>query len=333
MVDITPVNINAVNLNLFVAFDALYAEKNVTRAARRLGVTQSALSNALQKLRLLFDDPLFLRGPRGITPTPRALEVATPIQRGLAALGASLAPSSFDAATAERTFIVAASDYVLWVLLPRLLRRLAIEAPRVRIEVRPWGLHEVTPWLATGEADLMIGYFGTVPSGHHSLRLFSEEYVCLARKGHPTIGPRPSLEDWVSTPHVVVSERPGSTASVDRVLAKRGLERTIGVRVTHFLLVPEIVARTDFVAALSGRVARPFVRMLGLRTFAPPLALPTSHVGQVWHERLSVDAGHRWLRGVIAEICALPEGREPSASSAKTPLRTNKKRRSERRPH
>lgn len=302
MIDITKVNITGVNLNLFLVLDALLAERNVTRAAKRLGVTQSAVSNALRQLRAVFDDPLFLRRAAGVEPTPRALALAPAVRRGLAALGETLAAPEFDPARAERRFVVATSDYVELVLLPALLSRLAKEAPRVRIEVVPWGLHEVPDLLARGDADLMIGYYGRVPAGHRDARLFSEVFTCIVRKGHPTIRGRPTAKVWASVPHVVVSQRPGSTSSVDRALAARGLSRTVGARVSHFSIVPYVVARTDFVAALSRRVAEPAARTLGLRTFAPPVVLGTSYVGQVWHDRLDADPGHRWLRGVIAEV-------------------------------
>jgi DNA-binding transcriptional LysR family regulator len=297
------VNIQTVNLNLFVAFDALLSERNVTRAARRIGVTQSAVSNALRALREVFDDPLFVRGPRGVTPTPRALDLAEHVQRGLASLGAALAPAVFDPASVERVFVLAASDYVELVVLPPLLVRLAKEAPGVRIEVRPWGLHEVTPFLEQGGADLMLGYYGRVPPLHPAQTLFTERYACIARANHPRIKGRPTLRQWVETPQVVVSETPGAIGAVDRALAARGLRRTIGVRVSHFLLVPEIVARTDFVAALSQRVVDAFTPSARLRTFKAPLALPESRVGQVWHQRLDADPGHRWLRETIAEVC------------------------------
>jgi DNA-binding transcriptional LysR family regulator len=304
MITITFVNITAVNLNLFVAFEALLAERNVTRAARRLGVTQSAVSNALRQLRALFDDPLFLRRSAGVEPTPRALALAEPVRRGLAALGEALAPPRFDPKTASRTFVVAASDYVELVLLPSLLARLAREAPDVRLEIVPWGLHEVPPALARGDADLMIGYYARVPASHRDAKLFSEQFTCIARRDHPKIHGRVSVRAWTSVPHVVVSERPGSPSGVDRALAARGLSRTVGVRVSHFSIVPQIVARTDFVAALSRRVAEPAAKALRLFTFAPPLPLATSHVGQVWHDRVDADPGHRWLRSVIAEVAA-----------------------------
>jgi DNA-binding transcriptional LysR family regulator len=302
MVDIDAVNIRAVNLNHLVTFDALLAERNVTRAARRVGVTQSAVSSALRQLRVTFDDPLFVRRASGVEPTARALALAEPIARGLAAFAAALSPATFDPMTATRTFVVAASDYVELVLLPALLRRLAAEAPRVRLEMVPWGLHEVPAALSRGEVDLMLGYYGRLPTGHHQQILFEEEFLCIVRRKHPTLGKRHTLKAWLSTPHVVVSQKPGSASGVDRALSVRGLQRTVGVRVSHFSVVPYVVAKTDYTAALSRRIAEPAARALRLVTFPPPVRLPKGRIGQVWHDRLDADEGHRWLRRLIAEI-------------------------------
>src|SRR6187402_2225780 len=175
-------DIRAVNLNLLLAFDALIHERNVTRAASTMGVTQSAMSNSLAQLRLLFEDPLFRRTPRGIEPTPRALDLADPIRRGLGFLDRALAKRTFDPSRESRSFVLATSDYVEFVLLPPLLGRLAREAPGVRLEVRPWGLHRVPEALARGEADLMIGFYNDVPAHHVEALLFDEHYVCIARK-------------------------------------------------------------------------------------------------------------------------------------------------------
>lgn len=305
MLVISFVNISSTNLNLFVAFDALLEERNVTRAARRLGLTQSAVSNALRQLRVVFDDPLFIRRAQGVEPTARALAVAEPIRRGLLAFGSALAPAIFDPKTAERTFALATSDYVELVLLPPLLRRLAVEAPKVRIDVLPWGLHEVPPALARGEADLMLGYYAKLPPGHREEPLFHEEYVGIVRRGHPTVSSRPSLRAWASVPHVLVSQQRAASAQVtgiDRALAAKGLTRKVGVRVSHFLIVPSIVARTDMVASLSKRIAEPQAKALRLVTFRPPLALPKSTVGQVWHDSVDADPGHAWLRRVVREV-------------------------------
>jgi len=297
------VDIRAVNLNLLAAFDALLEQRSVTRAASKMGVTQSAMSNSLAQLRLLFDDPLFRRTPRGIEPMPRALELGEPIRRGLGLFERALAPRSFEPRTETRSFVLATSDYVEFVLLPPLLKRLAREAPGVRLEVRPWGLHQVPKTLASGEIDLMIGFYNEVPAHHEETLLFDEQYVCIARKGHPGLGSKPTLKRWLAQKHVLVSQQGNSPGTVDRALATRGLERTVGARVSHFLLVPTLVAQTDLVAAVNARVATVFAGSLGLRVFAPPLPLPKGRIGQVWHEQLEHDPAQRWFRQLIVEEC------------------------------
>jgi DNA-binding transcriptional LysR family regulator len=297
-------NIRSVNLNLLAAFDALYTERSVTAAARRAGVTQPAMSNTLSQLRALFDDALFVRHRTGLTPTARAQQLAEPIRQGLKLLEGALSAPSFEPATSERRFVVAASDYVELVLLPSLLRRLAKEAPGVRLQLKPWGLHEAPPELARGEYDLMLGFYDKLPAHHHEQLLFEDEYVCVVRRRHPTVKTKLSLAQYCALSHVLVSSRSDSPGSVDRALATLGKKRTIGARVSHFMTVPVLVAQTDFVAALDRRVAQVFAAPLGLKLFPPPLKLPKGSVGQVWHDQQHTDPAQRWLRSVIAEVAA-----------------------------
>jgi DNA-binding transcriptional LysR family regulator len=297
-------NISAVNLNLLVAFDALMREQSVTRAARRAGVTQPAMSNTLSQLRRLFDDALFVRHRTGLTPTARAKALAEPIRQGLRLLEGALSAPRFEPHRSERRFVIAASDYVELVLLPALLRKLSRVAPGVRVQLRPWGLHEVPAELARGEIDLMLGFYDQVPAHHHEQHLFDDEYVCVVRRNHPTVKAKLTLSQYLKLSHVLVSSRSDSPGSVDRALAAQGKTRTIGARVSHFMTVPVLVARTDFVAALDRRVAEVFAAPLGLKLFKPPLALPKGTVGQVWHEQQHSEPGHRWLRDLIAEVSA-----------------------------
>jgi len=295
-------NINSVNLNLLVAFDALFEELSVTGAARRAGVTQPAMSNTLAQLRTLFGDPLFLRHRTGLTPTARAKQLAEPIRGGLRQLQTALAGQSFDPKTTQRRFVIAASDYVELVLLPSLLRRVSQEAPGVRLQLRPWGLHEAPPELARGEVDLMLGFYGALPPHHHEQPLFGDEYVCVVRRGHPLVKKKLTLARYLQLSHVLVSSRADSPGSVDRALAAIGKQRTIGARVSHFLTVPVLVSQTDFVAALDRRVAEVFARPLGLALFPPPIKLPKGTIGQVWHDQQDSDPAQRWLRALIAEV-------------------------------
>lgn len=297
-------NINAVNLNLLVAFDALLAELSVTAAARRAGVTQPAMSNTLAQLRVLFSDPLFLRHRTGLTPTARARQLAEPVRAGLRLLQQALAGPSFEPRTSTRRFALAVSDYVELVLLPALLRRLQAVAPGVRLELRPWGLHEAPPELARGELDLMLGFYGKLPPHHHEQALFDDEYVCVVRRGHPTVKSRLTLARYLQLSHVLVSSRVDSPGSVDRALGALGKQRTVGARVSHFSSVPVLVARTDMVAALDRRVAEVFARPLGLKLFPPPLKLQKGTIGQVWHEQQASDPAQRWLRALIAEVAS-----------------------------
>jgi DNA-binding transcriptional LysR family regulator len=262
------------------------------------------VSNALSQLRGALGDPLFVRARRGVVPTARALALAGPVRQALSTVEAALASGgTFEPRTAERSFVIAASDYCEYVVLPALLRRLEREAPGVRLEIRPWGLHEVTSDLESGEVDLMIGYYARVPPAHLEESLFGEEYVCVLRSRHPIGKSKLTLRRYVELEHVLVSQRSNSKGSVDVALARRGLSRRVGARVSHFLMVPQLVAQTDMVAALSRRIAEPARASLGLTLHAPPLPLPRSTVGQVWHQRVDADAGHAWLRGVVRAVC------------------------------
>lgn len=297
-------DLRTVNLNLLAALAALLEERNVTRAAARMGVTQSAMSSSLAQLRALFDDPLFRRTAHGIEPTPRALALAAPLTEAMRLLERTLTKDEFDPATSTRTFVLAASDHAELVVLPRLLRRLGRVAPGVRVEVRPWGLHEVPPLLARGEADLMLGFYDVVPPRHEHELLFEDAYTCIVRRNHPRVKKRLSLSTWLELEHVLVSQQRAAKGSVDRALESMGLSRKIGAQVSHFLLVPLLVARTDLVAAISESVAEAFATPLGLRRFSPPVSLPKGHVGQVWHEQMNADPGHRFLRETIREVVA-----------------------------
>lgn len=299
------ISLNTVNLNLLLVLDVLNREQNVTRAAARLGLTQSAVSNALAQLRQVTGDPLFVRARRGVVPTARALALAGPVRQALAIVeGALEGTGAFDPSKSTRSFVIAASDYTEYVVLPPLLRRLERDAPGVRLEVRAWGQHEVPAGLETGEIDLMLGYYGALPPGHHDQPLFEEEYVCVVRKHHPSVRRRLTLKTYLALAHVLVTQRPGSLGSVDVALARMGLERRVGARVSHFLMVPHLVAQTDMIAALSRRIGEPAARSLGLALYPPPLALPKSTVGQVWHERTQSDSAHAWLRRLVSEVCA-----------------------------
>lgn len=300
------VNLGAVDLNLLVALDALLTERSTTRAAARLRLTQPALSRALGRLRRLFDDPLLVRGPRGLVPTQRAVELADPVRRVLAEIERVVAHTPrFDPASAQRTFRLAMIDFAEMVLLPPLLTRLAREAPAVDVDVRALytGAYEA---LEQGQLDGAVGVFvDTPPAGISRRKLFDERFVCVARAGHPALARPLTLERYAALDHVVIVPRGlKDRGFADEALAKHGLARRITLRVPHFLVAPHVVASTDLVITLSERVARRFATLLPLVIVEPPLELPRFSVHLIWHERQQSDPANAWLREVLAQLGA-----------------------------
>lgn len=236
-----------------------------------------------------------------MVPTERALALQGPVRTALATLESALETPGFDPARAQRSFVVATTDFVELVLLPRLMARLQAQAPGVSLQLASWPYHRVPPGLEAGELDLMIGFYPDVPPAHHQQLLFPDHFVCIVRRGHPRVRRRLTLKTYASLPHILVSSAGQGPGVVDQALARVGLSRTVALRMSHFLMVPSLVAATDCVAAVSQRVAKAFAGPLGLQVFPPPLPLPRGTVGQVWHQRTHASPAHAWLRAQVAE--------------------------------
>jgi len=296
-------NIASLNLNLLPVLDALLAERSVSRAAARVGLSQPAVSNALAQLRAHFGDPLLFRKGNGMSPTERALALAGPLRTALLALEQGLQPAAaFNPAVAERNFIIMTNDFVAFAMLPRLLARLQKEAPGVAVQVRSWPEHVVPSELARGDADLVLGFNRGLPVGHHATPLFQDRFVFVARDGHPLVRGKITLATYTKLKHVIVSHEPNARGVFDDLLAERGLSRDVALRVSHFLLVPPIVAATDYVAALSEIVAVPAEKTLRLQVLTMPLPFEAANVHMVWHERTGGSPAHAWFRGVVEQV-------------------------------
>ena len=299
-------DIRNVDLNLLVALDALLAERSVSRAAVRLHLSQPAASALLARLRELFGDPLLLRSARGMLPTPRALELLGPVRQVLDEIDAIVQPrAAFAAATAEHSFTLSASDYVEYALLPKLVDYLEHKAPGVRLEVRPLDLPLVAKQMESGDVDLCITGLQNAPAGLHARPLYTERIVSVVRRDHPGAGARLTLDKFCSLEHIRVSV-PGSgfSARIDAALAALGRKRHVRLAVPHFLMVPEIVARSDMISALPERLARVYAKKL--RIFEPPLDLESFSVGEIWHDRTERDPAQQWLRDVLLELARQP---------------------------
>jgi DNA-binding transcriptional LysR family regulator len=291
-----------VDLNLLIALDALLAERNVTRAAARLELSQSAMSAALARLRQVFGDPLLLRTAGGMLPTSKALELADPVRRVLTDIERLVRPpGAFDPAAAELTFTIAASDYVEYAVLPRLVDFLEASAPRARLQVRPMDFGEIGRQLEIGEVDLGMLGAGFAPSNARSRPLFTERFVCVVRADHPRVRERLTLDDFCALDHILVSPSGGGfTAQADDALAAIGRRRHVRVSVPHFLLVPQILVHSDMLVVLPERLARGYGERF--RTFELPFAMLPFTIVAVWHERTHRDPALGWLRQALADL-------------------------------
>lgn len=300
-------NLAGLDLNLLVALRALLAERHVTRAAARIGLSQPAMSHALGRLRELLGDPLLVRTPSGMQPTARAEAMTVPLERALDDVARLLAsPAPFEAARSTRRFRIATNDYMELVLFPQLLARLWGEAPGVDVRVRNIGAR-VSEELAEARLDLAMGVVPQFGDPHpapgiHVQRLVSDRFVCVVRDGHPTVKKRLSLDEFVAMPHALVSPRGESGSVVDTALARLGKKRRVAVEVPHFLVAPHVVRETDVILTLAARVADSLGPLLGLRRLAPPIELDGFSMAMAWHERQHADPAHAWLRALITTV-------------------------------
>jgi DNA-binding transcriptional LysR family regulator len=304
------VNLASVDLNLLVAFEALLDERSVSRAAARVGLSQPAMSNALARLRAVFDDRLFERAAGGMAPTPRAEQLRGPLRAGLAQLRRAFeGETSFDPATSPRRFRVAATDYVEWLLAGPLAAALSRQAPGVQIQLRRLDRLFVAPEAAlrAGEIDLAIGFFPdarSLESGSVSETLLEEQNVVVARQGHPLLRRRLDLDAFAAARHAAVIYRPEPWGLIDTELAARGRRRNLFLAAPHFLTVLRAVSESDLIACVPERLARGLRQSLRLAIRPVPFPLPPFHTRMVWHEHAAGDAALIWLRSVLRAIAA-----------------------------
>jgi DNA-binding transcriptional LysR family regulator len=302
-----------IDLNLMQVFDALMHENNLTRAGFRLGLSQPAMSHALAKLRKLTGNPLFVRVPSGMEPTDFALRIAPSVNEGLKLLIGSLeGDGPFNPSRCDRTFQILMSDIGELVYLPRLLNRLAQVAPDLDLRVIQLPREAYQDALASGEADLAIGFLPALKTGVYQQRLFTDTHICLVRSDHPSIKKGLSLSQFCNASHVVI-EPPGSrlsghsvqtstTSLLERNLSTLGITRRVVLRVPHFTVVPAIVQQTDLITTLPSYVLSYTRNLPNLKTYKLPFTVPSYDIKQFWHERKHKDPANRWLRAVVSEL-------------------------------
>lgn len=290
-----------VDLNLLVALDALLAERNVTHAARRLGLSQPALSAQLARLRDLLGDPLLLPAHRGMIPTQRALELQEPLHRVLEQVrGVLRAGSTFDPAATTLTVSIAASDYGQYAVLMPLAAALTREAPGLRLAFRALDAATLAAQMERGEIDLALMTPQSAPERLRMRVLFHERYVAIVRRDHPAVGDTLDLETYCALDHIMVSPQGGGfVGPADAALAAHGRIRRVTRSAASFLMVPELVERSDMVALVPERIARD--RADRLRLFEPPVPVPGFDLAMVWHDRTSDHPAQQWLRARLLD--------------------------------
>ncbi|WP_394850551.1 LysR family transcriptional regulator [Pendulispora brunnea] len=297
-------HLGGLDLNLLVAFDALITERHVTRAAKRLGIGQSAMSHNLARLRDVFRDELFVRTERGMEATPRARALAVHVNAALAEVQASLKPGgAFDPATAERQFRIGIRDDLEVALIPPLLAHMQRAAPRVRVEVHQLDPDRLLEMIDGDRLDMAIGVFAQGRTIHkRRLLCRSDGYLCLfSREVHDPSKPL-SVARYAALPHVRVSSRAECENAIDAALAKKRYERRVVLDTPHALGVPFALRQLHAIATLPRRAALVSAEALGLGTAEVPLTLSGYAIAMLWHASYDRDPAHRWLHDTTARI-------------------------------
>lgn len=293
---------NTIDLRLLSVFDEIYKSRSVSAAADALDLGQPAVSVALSKLRHHFSDQLFVRIAGSMEPTPFAEELAGPIRAALEAVDVVLGQrSSFDPATAERTFRICMADISQLVLLPDLLKKLRLTAPGLRINVLPV-TNNTAHLLETGETDLALGVMPQLESGFYQQVLFRQSFVCMVSLHHPRITDALSREHYEAEDHAAVVASGAAPLIVSQEIARQGIARRVVLEIPNFLGAAFVVEHTDLLLTIPSRLADVLKGRGDFRTFPVPFVLPEYEVKQLWHQRYHNDPGNRWLRRVIADL-------------------------------
>lgn len=294
------------NLNLLPSLDALLRERNVSAAARKMGVSQSAMSHALAKLRSLLGDPLLVVSGRTMVATPRAERLANTLPSALASLKQALAePRAFDPATATKHFRLATYDYFEVTTLPHVLEYLRAKAPGVRLDIERLDARSPAR-LVNGEIDFVMGGESmTMPSTLMRRVLYRDPFKVIARPDHPLISCRLSLKRYLELDHLLISVEGRATGLVDRVLAEQGKSRRVGLRLPHFGSAAQAVCHSDMICTIASTIAEQAQATHGLQVFTPPISLPPAGVVAWWPPQHQGDPARQWFRESILQGDAL----------------------------
>ncbi|MGH8187288.1 MAG: LysR family transcriptional regulator [Steroidobacteraceae bacterium] len=292
------------DLNLLVVFDALLRTRSVTGAARALGMSQPATSAALNRLRKMFGDPLFVRTARGIHPTPYAESMTVPLEAVLDRIRSELLQQpTFNPATAERSVTFNMHDIGELVFLPRLLHQLVQLSPGIQVRTVNLPATELEPALRDGDVDLVVGHFPELTSAAlFQQRLFAHSFVCIVRADHPEIGAEMTRRQFLDGWHAIVHPAGHLHDSLEAELKAQGLSRRVRVRIEHYLAVPTVLSQSDLIFTVPYAIGAGLVKLADIKLVRPPFKAKPRPVMQHWHSRFHHDPANRWLRGVVADL-------------------------------
>lgn len=293
-----------VDLNLLVVFDALLKARSVSSAARALNMSQPATSFALNRLRKMFGEPLFVRTARGIHPTPYAESLGAPLEAILDRIRADLLQQpTFDPATEQRSITFNMQDIGELVFLPRILGRLNEIAPGLQVRAVNLPPPLLEPALRSGEVDIALGHFPDLAGAAlFQQRLFSHSFVCIVRADHPTIKDEMTRRQFIEGLHAVVHPAGHMNDSLEAELQAQGLTRRVSVRIEHFLAVPTILSQSNLIFTVPYAIGAGLAKLADIKLVGPPFKAKPRIVKQHWHARFQHDAANRWLRSLVAEL-------------------------------
>ena len=293
-------NIKNFDLNLLVVFRALFEDRNVTKASKKIGITQPAMSNALNRLRHLVKDDLFIRGPKGMRPTPRAIELSSPINTALNDLELSLSSINFNPLTTKKLYKISISDDVAPLLIPNIVIFLEKNSPESSLVIRSEQGNDAIRLLDNNELDFAVGRFESVPKRFGFRNLYSEKYVCMMKKDHIlTKEKRLSMNQYLEANHLRAAPANANLSPIDRALNQINLERTIFVRIDLVTLAPFIIKNTDLVLTLPSKTAQRMAKNYGFSIVELPIDLEIRKTKLIWHKELTNHPAFDWIKNQI----------------------------------
>lgn len=298
-------NFNTLDLNLLQVFDALMRTRSVTLAGEKIGLSQSATSNSLQRLRDALGDPLFIRTPRGMEPSPLALKLEIPIRHTLDQLRDTLQRTRvFEPATATRTFRLLLSDIAQQQHMPLMVSEMRQQAPGLMLETVALPLREAKQAMVDGELDLAMGFLPDLGADFHRQSLFAETWACVVSKDHPTIGETLTEAQYIAASHVAYQPAVSIHSVLDQLLvaqfSSKGIKRKIGLSVPYWIGLASTIAACDLILTALVGPALSMTQLANVRIVPLPFELPKIDLCMQWHTRMHRDPANQWFRNLCA---------------------------------